>query len=119
MSARSAYAVFLVVMFACASAPDAEAPNNRLINGSFEQGRVPWFGFERPDKPYWGGFDISDVRAYDGRHSLRVDLDSENFPGGTGIVGAAQNERPLPGGSLAARHARSVHPGRRDGVRGQ
>jgi hypothetical protein len=78
-------------MFACAITPDAEIPINQLINGSFEEGRAPWFDFQRPDKPYWGGFEISDDQAFDGRYSLRGQLDSESFPGSVGIVGAAQN----------------------------
>jgi hypothetical protein len=91
MLIRAVFAALLAVSLACAGTPDAKIPVNQLINGSFEQGREPWFDFQRPDKPYWGGFEVSDEQAFDGHHSLRLQLDSENFPGQVGIVGAVQN----------------------------
>ncbi|MDH5566925.1 MAG: hypothetical protein OEY15_09690 [Myxococcales bacterium] len=75
----------------CATGAAAPPSPNLLQNGSFEQGREPWFDFQRPEKPYWGSFEISEAQASAGRHSLQLSLDSGNFPTSTGIAGAAQD----------------------------
>jgi hypothetical protein len=75
----------------CAAAPEYDSQANLLVNGGFEQGRDPWYDFQRPDKPYWGTFEISDARAVEGRYSLLLRLDSADFPGAIGIAGAAQD----------------------------
>jgi hypothetical protein len=81
----------LLGLAGCAAAPEYDSQPNLLVNGSFEQGRDPWYDFQRPDKPYWGNFEISDAQAVDGRHSLLLRLDSADFPGPIGIAGAAQD----------------------------
>lgn len=75
----------------CSAIQDYDSRDNVLVNGSFEQGRDPWYDFQRPDKPYWGSFEISDARAFHGRHSLLLRLDSADFPTRIGIAGAAQD----------------------------
>jgi hypothetical protein len=81
----------LLGLAGCAAAPEFDSQPNLLVNGSFERGRDPWYDFQRPDKPYWGTFEISDARAFTGRHSLLLRLDSADFPGSIGIAGAAQD----------------------------
>jgi hypothetical protein len=84
----------VVASVACAPVrPPESGAANLLVNGSFEAGRSPWFDFQRPDKPYWGTFELSDSRAIDGRYSVRLALDSHDFPGRIGIAGAAQDVR--------------------------
>jgi hypothetical protein len=83
--------VLLLGLAACTAAPEFDSQPDLLVNGSFEQGRDPWYDFQRPDKPYWGTFEISDARAFAGRHSLLLRLDSADFPGPIGIAGAAQD----------------------------
>jgi hypothetical protein len=80
----------LLGLVGCASAPDFDSQTNLLANGSFEQGREPWYDFKRPEKPYWGSFEISDARALHGQHSLLLRLDSADFPTSIGIAGAVQ-----------------------------
>ncbi len=80
-----------------AAGPQSAAPANGLANGSFELGREPWFDFVDPKKPYWGSFEISDAQAFEGRHSMRLALDSDDFAAasiGVGIAGAAQDLAP-------------------------
>ena len=81
----------LLGLAGCAAATEYDSQPNLLVNGSFEQGRDPWYDFQRPDKPYWGTFEVSDAQAVDGRHSLLLRLDSADFPGPIGIAGAAQD----------------------------
>jgi hypothetical protein len=85
----------LLLLFLVACATDGFAPwrrsENLLVNPSFEEGREPWFDFHRPDKPYWGTFEVSDARAYEGERSVRLALNSDDFPGSVGISGAAQD----------------------------
>lgn len=88
---RRSRCALLLGLLGCALGPEQASQPNLLANGSFEQGRDPWYDFQRPDKPYWGTFEISDARAFDGHHSLLLRLDSEDFPGAIGIAGAAQD----------------------------
>lgn len=77
--------------------PLQSGPANVLVNASFEAGREPWFDFQDPAKPFWGTFHISDAQAFEGRHSLRLTLDSDDFKAsqrGVGIAGAAQDATP-------------------------
>lgn len=83
----------LLGLLGCAATPDGSESANLLENGSFERGREPWYDLRRPDKPYWGSFEISDTRAFDGQHSLRLDLDGSDFPTPVGIAGAVQDVR--------------------------
>ncbi len=91
MGLRRSFCALLLGWLGCAVAPEQASQPNLLVNGSFEQGRDPWYDFQRPDKPYWGSFEVSDARAFDGRHSLLLRLDSADFPGPIGIAGAAQD----------------------------
>jgi hypothetical protein len=79
----------------CGPEPARAPARNALANPSFDEGREPWYDMRRPEVPAWGTFEISDADAFDGRHAVRLALDSEDFPGGTGIAGAVQ-EVPLP-----------------------
>jgi len=88
---RRSRCALLLGLLGCALGPEQASQPNLLANGSFEQGRDPWYDFQRPDKPYWGTFEISDAWAFDGHHSLLLRLDSEDFPGPIGIAGAAQD----------------------------
>jgi hypothetical protein len=83
----------LLGLVGCAAALESSESPNLLENGSFERGREPWYDLRRPDKPYWGSFEISDARAFEGQRSLRLDLDSADFPTPVGIAGAIQDVR--------------------------
>jgi hypothetical protein len=88
---RRSLCALLLGLVGCASAPDFDSRANLLVNGSFEEGREPWYDFKRPEKPYWGSFEVSDARAFHGRHSLLLRLDSADFPTPIGIAGAVQD----------------------------
>jgi hypothetical protein len=91
MRALALLCLALVAAAGCALREPARTAPNLLANASFEDGRAPWFDFRRPEKPFWGSFEISDAFASEGRYSLRLALDSAAFPGATGISGAAQD----------------------------
>ena len=90
MAARCRLCALLLGLACGAEPPGSAERSNLLVNGSFEQGRDPWYDFEQPEKPYWGSYEISDARAFDGRRGLSLQLDSADFPGAIGISGAAQ-----------------------------
>lgn len=92
MTRALSLAAALLALGACAAPPpDAGGAMDRLRNGSFEKGRAPWFDFQSPRKPFWGGFEITAEQALEGEHCLRLSLDSLEFPGPIGIAGAAQD----------------------------
>jgi len=85
------FGAVLLGLLGCAATSEWDAASNLLENGSFERGREPWYDLRSPEKPYWGTFEISDARAFDGQRSLRLDLDSADFASPVGIAGAIQD----------------------------
>lgn len=97
-SVSPAFPALLLALGALSCAgPVAPMAENLLENGSFEAGRKPWFDFQDPKKPFWGSFEISDELAFEGRHSMLLALDSNDFQrarNGVGIAGGAQDVAP-------------------------
>lgn len=92
MSRWKAAGIVAVLGLSCATA--GLPARDELVNGSFEDGRDPWYDFRDATKPFWGTFSISEAIAYDGAHSLHLALDSDDFArarNGMGIAGAAQD----------------------------
>lgn len=73
------------------STSDSQA-GNLLQNGSFEQGRRPWFAFEGRGNPAWLPYEDSAEAARSGTRGARLALTSNDFPAGAqqGIRGALQ-----------------------------
>jgi hypothetical protein len=67
------------------------APQNILKNGSFEEGKDPWFHLSSEN---WNGFELSDRYAVDGRYSLYLPLRGELGSEGIQIFGAIQEVSP-------------------------
>lgn len=79
---------------AAGSEPYAE---NLLQNGSFEQGRNPWYAFEGTGNPAWLPYEDAPEAAFTGKRGARLAITSADFPPGAehGIRGALQ-ELELP-----------------------
>jgi len=67
------------------------APGNLFANGSFEQGKEPWFSLVSSN---WESFDLTDREAAHGRHSARLALRAGAPSEGTKIVGVIQEVTP-------------------------
>ena len=70
---------------------ESQAPKNLFINGSFEQGRNPWFALVQKN---WEGFSITDRHAKHGRHSAHLELRASVSTEGTKVFGLIQEVSP-------------------------
>jgi len=77
--------------------PEAQppAPRNVFVNGSFEQGKEPWFALVTAN---WESFDVTDRHALHGRHAAHLTLRAGTPAEGTKIVGVIQevSDRDFP-----------------------
>jgi hypothetical protein len=89
---RSITVLGMLLLLGCAHS--VEHSENLLRNGSFEEGREPWFDLTAPSKPYWSTFSISDEHSSQGRYSARLAIDSQSFRTSVGISGAIQDLTP-------------------------
>ena len=85
---RSIASLVTLLLFGCAHS--FERGENLLINGSFEEGKPPWFDFHETGNPYWAEFSITDDYVYHGVRGARLALDSKAFGTSVGISGAIQ-----------------------------
>jgi hypothetical protein len=88
--------LFLVtVTLQCTADPPVQprptTPGNLLVNGSFENGREPWFALVTE---HWGGFSVTERYAVEGRHSAHLALRAGTPVQGTNIVGLVQELSP-------------------------
>jgi hypothetical protein len=67
------------------------APGNLFVNGSFEQGKEPWFALASAN---WESFNLTDRHAAHGRHSAHLALRTGASSEGTKIVGVIQEVIP-------------------------
>ena len=67
------------------------APGNLFANGSFEQGKEPWFSLVDPN---WESFDLTDRHAVHGRRSAHLALHAGTTSEGTKIIGVIQEVIP-------------------------
>jgi len=56
---------------------DWDHDSNLLENGSFEEGREPWFALNSPKRPYWMDFEVTEERALSGSRSALFRVHSQ------------------------------------------
>jgi hypothetical protein len=86
--------LFLMAMGCAANLPhevQPNAPGNLFVNGSFEQGKEPWFSLVTPN---WESFDLTDRQAAQGHYSAHLGLHTGVSSEGTKIVGVIQEVTP-------------------------
>jgi hypothetical protein len=73
--------------------PDSQPPalKNIFLNGSFEQGKEPWFALVTPN---WESFRLTDRHAAHGPHAAHLALHAGMAAEGTKIVGVIQEVTP-------------------------